>query len=319
MLGRSARLRSDSAAERAPWARAARRPRLGRLLLPYLFVAPVMVTLLALVGYPIMRVVQVSLYTDYIVTDQPRFVGFDNYAVMASEPAFWKAGLNSLLFTAGSVLLHVSLGLGIALFLNRRFNPTVRAAFRSVFILPWLFVPVIVTLIWKLILHPAGAVNSTLTSLGLLTGPPIDWFADFSLAMPALIVANVWAGYAFSMLMLLAGLQSIPAVLYEAAAVDGADSWQRFRHVTLPGLGPMLATVALLDSIWTFRLFDLPYLLTGGGPADTTLVLPLLTYREAFEGFRFGQSSAVAVVILVVTLVVSFFYLRYRARLLEQS
>jgi multiple sugar transport system permease protein len=314
MLGHSA-----EAFERAARARAVSRARLGRALLPYLFVAPAVLTLLVLVAYPIARVVEISFYRDYVLSDNPVFVGLDNYRAVASGKSFGKAVANSAVFTLASVVLHVSLGLAIALLLNRRMNPRARTVFRSIFIVPWLFVPVIVTLIWKLILHPAGAVNSALRSVGLLTGEPIDWFSNFTLAMPSLIVANVWAGYAFSMLMLLAGLQSIPADLYEAAAVDGADAWRRFRHVTLPALGPTILTVALLDSIWTFRLFDTPYLLTGGGPVDATLVLPLLTYREAFEGFRFGNSAAVAVVILVVTLFFSFFYLRYRNKLLEQS
>jgi multiple sugar transport system permease protein len=319
MLGRSVSARSSAAARRASRAAAFDRRRVWRALVPYLFVAPVIITLLVLVAYPIARVIQVSFYTNYMISDNPQFVGVGNYAKLITSSTFKTTLGNSIIFTLASVVLHVSLGLAIALYLNRRFDPRVRAVWRSVFILPWLFVPVIVTLIWKLILHPAGAVNSALTSLGWSTGTPIDWFADFGLAMPSLIVANVWAGYAFSMLMLLAGLQSIPSVLYEAAAVDGAGSWARFRNVTLPGLGPMIVTVALLDSIWTFRLFDLPYLLTGGGPGQSTLVLPLFTYREAFEGFRFGESSAVAVIILMITLVVSVFYLRYRAKLLEQS
>jgi multiple sugar transport system permease protein len=309
----------SGAATPSPRARGRSRGRLSRWLLPYLFVAPAVITLLILVAYPIARVIEISFYKNYLTTPIPEFVGLENYAETVQQGIFLQAVRNSVIFTAGSVLLHLSCGLGLALLLNRKFNTKVRAVFRGVFILPWLFVNVIVAVIWALILHPAGAVNSTLRSAGLMTSPPVDWFSDFTLAMPSLIIANAWVGYAFPMLMLLAGLQSISGDLYEAAAVDGAGSWQRFRHITIPGLGPTIVTVALLDSIWTFRLWDLPYLLTGGGPVNRTVVLPLLTYQLGFEGFRFGQAAATAVVILLITLIFSIFYLTLRTRLLEQS
>jgi multiple sugar transport system permease protein len=290
---------------------------MGRALLPYLFVAPAVITLLVLVAYPIVRVIGISFHHVELTNPTAQFVGLQNYAEVIHGNLFWIALQNSAVFTIFSVVLHLCFGLGLALLLNRRFNPTLRTIFRGIFILPWLFIPVIVAIIWALILHPAGAVNSTLRSLGLMTGTPVDWFSDFTWAMPSLIMANSWAGYPFAMLMILAGLQAIPGDLYEAASVDGAAGWQRFRSITIPGLGPTLMTVILLDSIWTFRLWDLPYLLTGGGPINATLVLPLHTYQLAFEDFSFGQSSAEAVIILIVTLIFSFLYLRYRAKLLE--
>jgi len=141
---------------------------------------------------------------------------------------------------------------------------------------------------------------------------PINWFGELGLALPALILVNLWRGYPFVMLMLLAALQSISPELYEAAAVDGAGACARFRYVTIPSIKPVIASVGLLDAIWNFRLFDLVYLTTGGGPLNSTHVLATYTYRLAFESFEFGKASALAVMMLLCTLVLSFFYFRYQ-------
>ncbi len=323
----------------SPGARRMRRVRTFRkAALPYLFIAPALIVLGVIMAFPMLRVFQMSLFQDLFSREGEQFVGLQNYrdifqcldvgigirasrATIAAESCsalFWPSLKNSLIFVSVSLVIHQVVGGGLALLLNEGGNTRFRSFARGVFILPWLIIPAVVAMIWVLLLDPRGGFNSTLRTLGIVECCPFpEWFSSFDLAMAALIVTNGWAGYPFTMLMWLAGLQSIRTDLYEAASVDGASRWQRFRHVTLPAMAPTIFTILLLDTIWTFRNWDLPWLTTGGGPGDTTMVLPLLTYREAFLGFRFGSSAAMAVMILLITGFFVFWYLRIRGRLLD--
>ncbi len=291
----------------------ARLHRVATGALPYLFIAPTITTLGFLVAYPILQIIYISLWNNYLMTKSPAFVGLGNYLWLLQQDIFRLIFSNTTIFTVASVGLHLVAGLGLAMLLSAKLHRLARAMFRGALILPWMFTAAVVAVNWRLILNPFGIFNALLAQLHLMSlEAPINWFGELSLALPALILVNLWRGYPFVMLMLLAALQSIPPELYEAAAVDGAGACARFRYVTIPSIKPVIASVGLLDAIWNFRLFDLVYLTTGGGPLNSTHVLATYTYRLAFESFEFGKASALAVVMLLSTLVLSFFYFRYQ-------
>lgn len=291
-------------------------PRVHRLaarFLPLLFIAPTLLTLGFLVFYPITHVIYISLWNNYLTIKNPAFVGLGNYSWLLHQRLFSLIFSNTAIFTVASVLLHLVLGLGLAMLLSTKINVRARGLFRGVLILPWMFTAAVVAVNWRLILNPFGIFNALLTQCGLMNlAAPIDWFGEQGLALPALILINLWRGYPFVMLMLLAALQSIPPELYEAAAVDGAGGWARFRFVTVPSIRPVIASVGLLDAIWNFRLFDLVFLTTGGGPLNSTHVLATYTYQLAFENFEFGRASALAVMMLLFTSILTIFYFRYQ-------
>ena len=297
----------------APPAYRARLHRAATRALPYLFIAPTVATLGLLVLYPILQVIYISLWNNYLMTKSPAFVGLGNYLWLLQQDIFRLIFSNTTIFTVASVGLHLVVGLGLAMLLSAKIHRLPRALFRGALILPWMFTAAVVAVNWRLILNPFGIFNALLAQFNLMSlEAPINWFGELGLALPALILVNLWRGYPFVMLMLLAALQSIPPELYEAAAVDGAGACARFRYVTIPSIKPVIASVGLLDAIWNFRLFDLVYLTTGGGPLNSTHVLATYTYRLAFESFEFGKASALAVMMLLCTLVLSFFYFRYQ-------
>jgi multiple sugar transport system permease protein len=184
-----------------------------------------------------------------------------------------------------------------------------KAVFRVVYILPWLFTIAVIAVIWRLLLDPAGVVNYVLQTLGLLT-EGVSWLGDPGTALWAVTFANIWSGYPFFMISLLAALQGISADLYEAAAVDGTNGFQRFAHVTLPQLRPVIISMAVLDLIWTSQQFALIWMMTGGGPLNATEVLSTFTYKQAFSEYEFATASAAAVIVLLLTAVLAFFYVR---------
>jgi multiple sugar transport system permease protein len=263
--------------------------------------------------YPIGRVIYISLWENYLIVKRPAFAGLENFRWLAQQDAFPRVISNTLVFTVASVGLHLLLGLSLATLLSTRIHPRIRAMCRGLLIIPWLFTAAVVALTWNLMLNPFGIVNALLAQLGLMRlEAPLNWLGEPDLALPGLILINLWRGYPFVMLMMLAALQSIPAELYEAAGVDGAGRWQQFRHVTVPSIRPIIASVCLLDAIWNLRLFDLVFLTTGGGPLNATHVMATYAYQLAFERFEFGKASAMATLILVATSTLTIFYFRHQ-------
>jgi multiple sugar transport system permease protein len=281
-----------------------------RYLTPYYFVAPAIILLVVLMLYPMITVVRFSLFDNYIMVENPQWVGFEHFIeLLFHDRVFPRALLNTALFTTASVALHVVLGLTFAILLNEPINGRAQSFFRVILILPWVFTAAVVAVNWRLILNPLGVFNFFLKSMGIIDSN-ITWFGHPGRALPALIFVNMWRGYPFVMVSLLAGLQGIPQVLYEAAKIDGANAWQRFLFVTIPQLMPVLLSIGLLDIIWTFRLFPLVWLTTGGGPGHASETLSTYTYKLAFSQYQYSQGSAVAVIILVVTLGLSYFYIK---------
>jgi len=278
-----------------------------------MFLLPGLLILSTLLSIPLYKVFEYSLYDNVIINPEPQFVGLDNYVEVIGDTGYWQALWNTFLFTVGSVIGHMVIGTSLAMLVNANINKRALTFFRTLLILPWIFTAVVVALNWQLLLNPFGVVNYSLEWLGLIS-EPLDWFGDADLAMWSLLLVSTWRGYPFIMISFLSGLQSVPKELYEAAEIDGANFLQRFWHVTLPQLKPVIYGVALLDLIWTFQLFPLVWLTTGGGPGRTTEVLSTLTYRLAFVDFEFSKASTTAVTILVISALFTILYLRNETR-----
>lgn len=286
-----------------------------RALVPFGYLSPTIVLMLVLMVTPIVMVVVYSMLDNVIIKKSSQFVGAANFTEILSDDVFGVAIRNTLVFTGVSVAVHMALGLAFATLLNSPvLGRRTLAAFRVLLVLPWLFTVAIVAVLWRMLLAPNGAINYMLTSSGLLD-QNVEWLSTPSTALLAVTFINIWAGYPFYMISLLAGLQGIPHDLYEAATVDGAGAWQKFRFVTIPQLRPLLISLVLLDFIWTTQQFPLIWMTTGGGPINATEVLSTYTYKLAFSNYEFSMASASAVISLVISMVLAVFYARaQRAR-----
>ncbi len=291
-------------------AEAPRRRSLARRLVPYGYLSPTIVLIVVLMVVPIVMVISYSFRDNVIVQDNSVFAGFANYTKVLTDPDFLTAVKNTAVFISVSTVAHLLLGLAFAMMLNTQLlSGVTKAIFRIVYILPWLFTIAVIAVIWRLLLDPAGVINYVLHTLGLIQ-QSVNWLGDPDKALWAVTFVNIWSGYPFFMISLLAGLQGIPAELYEAAAVDGANPVQRFLNVTLPQLRPVIISMAVLDLIWTSQQFALIWMTTGGGPLHTTEMLSTYTYKQAFSEYEFSTASAAAVIVLLLTMILAFFYVR---------
>lgn len=281
-------------------------------LVPYGFLSPTIILIVVLMLIPIVMVIWYSLMDNVITKKNPRFVGFSNYAEVLGSESFHTAILNTVFFTTVSVAAHLVLGLTFATLLNTRFLKSfTKAIFRVIYVMPWLFTVAIIAILWRLLLSPNGIINFLVMELGL-SSTTIEWLASPDTALLAVTFINIWAGYPFFMVSLLAGLQGIPKDLYEAARVDGANPVQQFLNITLPQLRPIIISMALLDLIWTSQQFALIWMTTGGGPINSTEMLSTFTYKLAFSEYNFSMAAASAVIILAFSMVLAFFYVRYQ-------
>ena len=239
--------------------------------------------------------------------DAARFVGSSNYQRLLSDPVFWKALVNTFYFVLVGGPLSVAASLAAALLLASKLA-RFPSFYRSVYFAPVVTTLVAVAVVWRYLDHPRyGLVNLALGAIGIR---PIDWLGDPRWAMPAIILLAVWKNFGYNMLILIAGLQRIPEELYEAAALDGAGWWSRFRHVTLPGLGPMLLFVSVLTMLGNFQLFAEPYVMTQGGPLRSTTSLVMLMYEEGFRWWRMGHAAAIACLLFIIMLAGTLLQLR---------
>ena len=286
--------------------------RTKRTLTPYLYLVPTIVLLAILMLVPIIVVIRYSLLDNVIMNRNPVFVGLQNYKTVLTDEVFIISLKNTLYFTIMSVIFHLFLGLLFALMLNSRMvKPGIRSILRALYILPWMFTPVIIAIIWRMLLNPNGVINYLLQALKIIDSN-IAWFSSFSLALPALTFVNIWAGYPFYMVSLLAGLQGIPETLYEAAVIDGANETQKFLYITIPQLLPIIISISMLDFIWTMQVFPLVWMTTGGGPGHATEMLSTYTYKLAFSTYKFSLASTNAVIILLLSMSVALFYFRHQ-------
>ncbi|MFC5549323.1 carbohydrate ABC transporter permease [Massilia aerilata] len=244
-----------------------------------------------------------------------RFVGLDNYLQLLRTPLFWKALANTFIFVAAGVPLSIAASLGAALLINSRlawFKPM----FRTVFFAPVVTSMVAVAVIWRYLYHTRyGVINYVLDSLGL---QPLDWLGDPHFAMPAIILFAVWKNFGYNMIIFLAGLQCIPGDLYEAAELDGARRFAMLRHITLPALAPTMFMVSLLTMTGYFQLFAEPYVMTQGGPLQSTVSVLYFMYEQGFKWWNLGRATAVAFVLFVLMFGVTLLQLRFAGRGLEE-
>ncbi|MGR9375372.1 carbohydrate ABC transporter permease [Rhizobium leguminosarum] len=285
-----------------------------RKLVPYFYVSPATLLLILLMLFPMVMVFKYSLMDGAIMKKDAAFAGFQNYLTIFENPVFWQSVAQTLYFTIMSVVFHFIIGLAFALLLNtNRVDPLIRSILRVLFILPWLFTAVIIAIIWRLLLDPNGVVNSVLMALHIINFK-VEWFSSTRTAIHALTFANIWAGYPLYMVSLLAGLQGISKELYEAAGIDGANGLQKFWYITIPQLMPIIISIALLDFIWTMQVFPLVWMTTGGGPIYSTEVLSTFTYKLAFSQYEFSLASASAMIILIISMSVTYFYIKHQQR-----
>lgn len=258
---------------------------------PWLLLLPTGIALGAVAFWPIVEGLRLSLTDTSLITQSSDFVGFENYAGLWSDARFWNAWWHTIWFTFASTLLETLIGLGMALVLYEHFP--LRGIVRAAMLVPWAMPTVVTSKMFGWLFDGQnGVVNWVLLNLGLI-GEKVNWYGDPDTAMTTIIIADVWKTAPFMALLLLTGLQTIPTSLTEAARMDGARGWTVFWHIRLPLLMPTLLIAGLFRALDAFRVFDLVYVLTGGGPADSTETLSTLAYKELFSTLEFGYGSTI--------------------------
>jgi multiple sugar transport system permease protein len=289
-------------------ARSARSKELRRTLTGLAFISPWLAGLLAFQVYPFFASFYYSLRSTTLLSDGT-YVGLQNYRDLIHDDLFWKSLQNTLYFTVFSLIVGTTGALGLALLLNQKMRG--RSFYRVIFYMPSIVPLAAVSVIWIWILHPRyGVVNYFLRSVGL---PRLGWFSDPDWAMPGLIIVSFW-GLGNAMIIYLAGLQDIPGELYEAAAIDGAPAWRRLFNITIPLLTPVILFNLIMGMIGGFQYFVEPFVITQGGPVDSTLTYGLYLYNNAFVYFRMGYAAAMGWILFVIIMVVTLVLLRSSRR-----
>lgn len=240
--------------------------------------------------------------------DLPKFTGVENVVQLLTDKNFWSSFRIGLVWAFATTAGQYVLGLGLALLLNQRIKG--RWIVRTLTLVPWAMPPVIVAQTWKLVYHPDSGILNYLLKVTHLSENGVNWLGSFAWALPAVIMVGIWAGMPQTTVVLLAGLQGIPAEMHEAAAIDGAGAWRRFRAVTMPLLRPVTVVIVSLNFIWNFNSFGLVYVLTAGGPGTSTALPLLFAYEEAFSFGHFGYASMLGLAMVAVISVLLFVYLR---------
>lgn len=284
---------------------------LVRTLRPYWYLLPGALFLGLFTYYPILQSFYLSLHRWNLFTPFPVFAGLENYEDMLNDEVFWTVAKNTFWYVLGTVPITMVLALVLALFLNEKLG-WLRSVYRAATFYPTMIPMAAAAMLWVWLLNPSvGLVNHYLSMIGL---PRLGWLYDMDWALPAIIITSIWKNFGYFMLIYLAGLQSIPSSLYEAAEVEGAGWWSRVRFITLPLLTPTTVFVIVVAIISSFQVFDLVYVMTQGGPADRTNVLVYYIYQHAFRFGDIGYSSALTVVFVAVILLIVVALMRYMER-----
>ncbi|QMV42555.1 carbohydrate ABC transporter permease [Cohnella cholangitidis] len=271
------------------------------------FILPAVVTLLILITYPLVYGAYISFFDTNLITKWD-FVGLKYYIDIFSNSEFLNRILLTLHYTFWVVVGHFIIGTGLALILNMKLKGI--TVFRVILILPWLFPEVVVGLLWKWLFNPLyGLFNAVLMNWGWIDDP-VSWLGNEQTAFAAVIVVSVWKGFPMVMMLLLAGLQSIPEDVYEAAKIDGCTRSTAFRYVTLPALMPVMVVTLILDTVWWFKHFTMIWILTQGGPGNATNVVSIDIFKQAFDFFNFGKASAMAILVFFVCWLMGYGYRR---------
>src|SRR5215216_7454597 len=274
----------------------------------YLYVLPALLVMLVVIGYPLVYTVWLSFHATPPRTGEWVFNGTQNYQDILSGPRFWRITMNTIYWTIGSTLFAFILGFGAALALHNPFPG--RGVVRALLLIPWVISAVAAAYVWRWILHSDyGLVSGMLISWGVIDRPLVLLDSKTNV-MPTLIAVNVWKEFPFVMVMLTAGLQTVPEGLLRAARIDGASTWNQFRHVTIPHLRGVILITTLLLFVVNLNSFTLVYVMTGGGPVDASQLWITEIYSIAFQSYRFGYASAFSVILFVVMLSFGFFYVK---------
>lgn len=269
-----------------------------------LFLGPSLIVIFVFFFLPVIAAFTMS-FTDFDIYslgnfDYLRVTGFDNYKKLLNEPLFWTALKNTFYFVLVGGPLSVAASLGTALLLNSKLIKY-KSIFRMIYFLPVVTTLVAVSIVWRYFYHPRfGLLNYILSFIGL---GPFDWLGDPNLAMPAIIILAVWKNFGYNMIIFIAGLQNIPEDLYEAAGIEGATAWQQFKHITIPLLAPTTLFISVITMIGYFQLFAEPYVMTQGGPLNSTLSIVLYMYQEGFRWWNIGYSTAIAFALFIIILI----------------
>lgn len=271
---------------------------INRRFIPYLFLVPSFLALILFSFIPFLQGLYFSL-TRYPLLRGPEYIGLANFTRLANDPLFLASLRNTLVYMVATVVLRVIIGLALAVILNNRLPG--RVLFRAIFYLPVIAPLVTVSVVWRIIFDTySGVLNAGLDVFGIA---PVPWLTSTTWAMPAIIIMSVWKTFGWNIVVFLAGLQSIPTSLHEAALIDGATHWRSFVHVTLPLLRPTILLAVVTSTINASQVFDQVYVMTGGGPGYATMTLGQMVYTAGFQDYEMGYASAVSVVLLLITLI----------------
>ncbi|MGC4852404.1 carbohydrate ABC transporter permease [Micromonospora sp. DT4] len=303
------------AADAAPPGPAAPRTRRPGRWLAWGFLAPTVVYLLAFYAYPLYRNVELSLreYTvrSFVQGGAP-FAGLDNYRTVLTDPAFWPTFTHTLVFTGASLVFQFGIGMALALFFRQHFP--LSGTLRALILVPWLLPLIVSASTWSWLLNSdSGLVNAALGVVGI---DPVNWLTSPTWSLTSVIIANIWIGIPFNLVVLYSGLQAIPLEVYEASALDGATGWQRFWSITFPLLRPVSAITLLLGLIYTLKVFDIIWIMTRGGPTGSSATLATWSYRLGFGNLlpEFGPGAAVGNLLIVLALIAGLFYIRFQRK-----
>ena len=284
--------------------------KLKKTLTPYGYLMPTLVLMMILLVIPIIMVIRYSLYDNVIANKNPVFVGLANYKTVLTDGAFWNAVGHTMFFVIVSIIAHMIIGMTFALILNTRYlGARTKGIFRALYALPWMFTASVIAITWRMVLDPNGVLNYILMTLHV-TSEKITFLASRNIALQSVTLINIWSGYPFYMISILAGLQGISPDLYEAAALDGADAIHSFTGVTIPQLKPILISLIMLDFVWTLQQFALIWMTTGGGPVNATETVSTWIYKQGFTKFQYSMASTGAVILLIVCTIIGVLYVR---------
>lgn len=280
-------------------------------LVGYAFVLPAVIYMLVFIGYPIVYnwVISFQDATAFTLKDSGRaFIGFSNYKAIFSDPTFAHAIQHTFIYTIGCLVIQFIIGFLLAMFFAKKF--TFAKPIRGLVVISWMLPVTVTALVFKFMFsQDSGIINTLLMNLHIID-EPIGWLLNGGTGMAVLIIANSWVGIPFNMLLLTTGLNNISTDVYEAASIDGATKRQQFFKITLPLLKPTIMSTLVLGFVLTFKVFDLVYVMTGGGPVDSTEVLSTYSYKLSFQQFQFGQGAAAACVLFVCLFIVALIYLK---------
>lgn len=277
----------------------------------YFFVLPALVFMIVFIGFPIVYNFVLSVCNENVMTigqHTEKFIGLQNYTTLLKNSTMQISIINTIIFTAGSIALQFVIGFALALLFNLNF--ALSKVIRGILLISWMIPVTVTALLFKFMLSPSGGIiDSILLNLHLIS-KPLDFFVSSGMAMPSVIMVNVWIGIPFNMILLTTGLSNISVTLYEAAEVDGANVFERFLHITIPQMRASMLSVIILGVIYTFKVFDLVFVSTGGGPVNATELMSTYAYRLSFSQFSFSQGAAAANILFIMLFIVGLLYIR---------